>query len=90
MLYEGLRWANVALSVCAAAAVIMIVSSRWEGLTFRWRRVGLSSCLVLLVIAYGSGEAASQHVPAGLRVGMMLVALSVLVGSLVWHFNEDG
>jgi hypothetical protein len=86
---EWMRWANVVLSGAALAVLVATMTARWDTLTARIKRIGVSSCTVLLVIAYGSGEAASQHVPAGLRVGMMLVALSALVGSLLWHFNED-
>ena len=85
---DWLRLANVVLAGGSLFVLILTLLRRWDTLSPRIRRIGVSCGLVLFVIAYGSGEAASKDVPPGMRVGMMLVALSALVASLLWHFDE--
>lgn len=85
---DALRWANVVLAGASLAVLIVTLMRRWGAITARDRRIGTSCALVLFVIAYGSGEAASQEVPLGLRVVLMFLALSCLAASLLWHFEE--
>lgn len=88
-LAELARWTNVLLSAAAAAIVIAGTVYRWESLPRHEQRVRPWLGMLLLTIAYGSGEAAAQDAPVGLRVFFGVVSLLGLVVSLLMGFRED-
>lgn len=88
-LSEALRWANVLLAFLSLAAMTAIIVRRWDSLPRRLRRVAIGVCMLLATVAYGSGEAARQDAPLGLRVVMAFVSLAVLAWAVLWPFDED-
>lgn len=86
---EILRWLNVALACISFATLVATLVRRWHKLSGRIRRIGLAFSGVLATVAYGSGEAAQQDVPPGVRVVMASVSLLALVIALLWRFDED-
>lgn len=89
LLAEAARWTNVTLSALAAVIVIAGTVYRWESLPRHEQRVRPWLGALLLTIAYGSGEAAAQDAPIGLRVFFGVVSLFGLVISLLMGFRED-
>lgn len=87
-MWDVLRWLNVFMAAGAASLLMASTIRRWEGLSPRVQRITVWFIVILLVIAYGSGEAAAQNAPEGLRVIMMLLALAGLIGTLLYRFNE--
>jgi hypothetical protein len=86
---EAIRWVNVVLAFASLAVLVGTLTRRWDVLSHRIRRIGIAFCGVMAVIAYGSGEAASQDVPPGIRVVLMFLSLAGLVGALLWRFDEE-
>lgn len=86
---EILRWANVVLAFMSLTALVATIVRRWHLLPGRIRRIGIAMCMLLASIAYGSGEAARQDVPPGVRVVMAFLSLAVLAWALLWRFDED-
>lgn len=87
---DALRIANVVLSVIAVVTLMAVGIGCRDELTVRERRIGPWFTAILVVIAYGSGEAA--HGPAvdpGLRVGGMLVSLLGLVVAIILVLHTE-
>jgi len=81
MLDEVLRGINVVLSMAAAAGLIAAyIRNHVRGLH---RTEDPWVILLMLFAAYGSGEAATQDAPLGVRVFLWLVGSAGLVLALV-------
>lgn len=79
-----LRWLNALLAVAAAMALLATTIDHWDELSTRMRRICCWFCVVMAVGAYGSGEAAAQGAPFGIRVFLFMISASGLLGALVW------
>lgn len=86
---EFLRWANVVLAFMSLSVLVTTLIRRWHLLSPRIRRIGVAFCVLLATVSYGSGEAARQDVPPGVRVFMATASLVGLVIALLWRFDED-
>lgn len=86
---EIARWANATLACASAAVMIATVMRRWEQLTPRIRRIGCWVVVLLIVAAYGSGEAAAESAPVGARVALGMVSLTGLLASMLYRFHDD-
>lgn len=85
---EFLRIANVVLSVAAVSVLIASSVLRLEVLTSNEKRVLPWLTVILLVIAYGSGEAAAQNAPIGYRVLLMALALAGFLGAMIFGLRD--
>lgn len=87
--WDLMRWGNVALASISVALLTATTIRRWDLLPKRIRRISVWFILILAVTAYGSGEAATQEVPPGYRVLLMLLALAGLIVTILYRFNDD-
>lgn len=85
---EAVRALNVALSVVAAAGMLLRLNDTWDVRT-RGFRVTMAGVVGLLaVVAYGSSEAYAAALPTGERTPLVsLACLTVLVG--LWISRHD-
>lgn len=87
-MWDWLRWANIALSGLVVVLLTMGAVARWDHMPRRFKRMTPWVIFTYVIIAYGSGEALSQDVDPGLRVGLMLLNLCGLVVALVWRMGD--
>lgn len=88
-MWAGTRWLSACLSMTAAALLIASYMWRVERMTLRLRRIARWFIVLLLVITYGCGEAASSSVDGGLRVLLLPLALGGLVASILIGFRSE-
>lgn len=84
-----IRWTSACLSMTAAALLIASYMWRVNTMSARLKRIVPWFIVLLLVITYGCGEAASAHAEGGLRVVLLPLALAGLVGSMLIGFGSD-
>lgn len=87
--WDFLRWANVILAAGVVTALTAESHAYWHRLTLREKRSRPWIICVFACIAYGSGEAATQEVPPGVRVVWMVLALSGLVIALTHRIDDE-
>lgn len=89
MIADWMRWLNVIL---AGLDVLLLVAgsiARWDHMPARLRRIVPWVIATYVVIAYGSGEAARQDTPAGVRVALTACVLSGLMVALLYRIGDD-
>lgn len=89
MIPDWLRWANVALAGLVVMLLVMGTIARWRVMPGRLRRIVPWIICTYVVLAYGSGEAARQDTPPGVRVALTACVLSGLVVALLYRIGED-
>lgn len=85
---EMLRWFNVAAAFAACVYWTASLIHQWPFMTNRARRLSICVDALLVVVAYGSGEAADQNAPMGVRVFLAAVVLTALVLVLAVDFRD--
>lgn len=90
-LWDVLRWFNVAASCLVVILLTAGTIKRWHVMPARFRRMAPWIIATYAVIAYGSGEVASSptHVPPGIRVALMTLALIGLLIACLYGFDDD-
>ena len=86
---DWLRWANVVLAMIAVALLVTGSIARWSVMPKRIRRIVPWVIATYVVLAYGSGEAARQDTPAGVRVAMTTCVLLGLIVALMFRIGDD-
>jgi hypothetical protein len=86
---DVLRLVNVGLAMIVVVLLIAGSIHRWQVMPKRIRRVVPWIVATYVVIAYGSGEAASENTPAGVRVAMLACVLCGLVVALSYRIDND-
>lgn len=87
--WTAIRWTSACLSMTAAALLIASYMWRVNTMSARLRRIVPWFIVLLVVITYGCGEAASSHVDGGVRVVLLPLALLGLVGSMLIGFRSE-
>jgi hypothetical protein len=89
MTWDLLRWVNVVLATAVVAMLVAGSIHRWPTMPARIRRIVPWTIATYVVIAYGSGEAAHQDTPAGVRVVLMMCVLAGAVVALAYRIDDD-
>jgi len=88
-MWDILRWLNVLLAMFVVAAMVAGSMARWHVMPKRLKRIIPWVVMTYVVIAYGSGEAARQDTPPGVRIALMLCTLAGLLVALLWRIDDD-
>lgn len=84
------RVVNAVLSSIVVMVMIMGLMRHWDEMPRKVRHIGPWVIGTYVIIAYGSGSLAAEpgDIPAGYRVGLMMLNLTGLLIVLLWHFDE--
>lgn len=85
--FELVRWVNVVLSGLVVVLLIAGSWARWPVMPPRFKRIAPWVIATYVVLAYGSGEAAQQGAPVGVRVALFAVTLMGLVIALLYRID---
>lgn len=86
---DWMRMANVVLAMVDVTLMLMGTIAHWDLMPLRVKRIAPWVTALLLVIAYGSGEAAHQNTAPGLRVVLMACVLLGLMIALLYRIGDD-
>lgn len=86
---DWLRWVNVCLAMVDVMLLIAGSIARWKAMPRRFKRIVPWVIATYVVLAYGSGEAARQETPAGVRVALTACVLSGLMVALLYRIGDD-
>lgn len=89
MIVTWFRWGSSLLAMVACFLMGYNLAHRWEILSPRLRRLGVSVGALLRTTAYGYWEAARDRAPFGWRVVLVAVAVLGVLVSLLWGKDED-
>lgn len=86
---DYVRWFNVALSSLVVALLIAGAVTRWDVMPKRFKRISPWVIATYVIIAYGSGEAATSDTPPGFRVFLLALTLTGLVIALLYRIDDE-
>lgn len=86
---EWIRVVNVALAALVVMVLIAGAIRHWHQFTPRLQRITPWVVATYVVLAYGSGEAAKQGTPPGIRVALTACVLMGLLIALTYRFTDD-
>lgn len=84
---EVVRVANALMAGGCVAVWTANTIHAWRAWTWHHRRVSLAVSALLLVLAYGNGQAATEDVPLYGRTVLLGISLACLLGALLWGRN---
>lgn len=87
--WDIVRWFNVALSSVVVALLIAGAVARWDVMPKRFRRITPWVVSTYVIIAYGSGEAATSSTSPGYRVLLLALTLIGLVIALLYRIGDE-
>lgn len=87
--WDIVRWINVALSSLVVALLIAGSVTRWNVMPQRFKRIAPWVIATYVIIAYGSGEAATSNTSPGFRVILLALALIGLVIALLYRIGDE-
>ncbi len=87
--WDVVRWVNVALAMTTVALLIAGAVFRWQVMPKRFQRITPWVIGTYVVIAYGSGEAATMDARPGLRVALVTLNLIGLVIALLYRIGDE-
>jgi len=87
--FAWLRIANIIAAMLAMTIMGISFALRRKRTPRRYRRLAACLYLLLLVIAYASGRAASLGAPVREHVFFLLMSLLILAMSMFWHPKGD-
>jgi hypothetical protein len=86
---DWLRLANAVLAMIDVALILAGSIAHWHLMPRRVKQIAPWVTALLLVVAYGSGEAAHQDTPSGIRVALMACVLLGLMVALLYRIGDD-
>jgi hypothetical protein len=86
---DSIRWINVVLSSLVVALLIAGAWLRWDSMPRRFRRITPWVICTYVILAYGSGEAATSDASPGIRVSLLLLDLIGLVIALLYRIGDE-
>lgn len=87
--WDMVRWFNVVLSSVVVALLIAGSVMRWDVMPKRFRRITPWVISTYVIIAYGSGEAATSNTSPGYRVLLLALTLIGLVIALLYRIGDE-
>lgn len=84
-----IRWLNVALAMAVVVLLVTGAVYRWHAMPKRFQRITPWVIGTYVIIAYGSGEAATADAPPGLRVSLLALDLIGLVIALLYRIGDE-
>lgn len=86
--FEWLRVVNVTLSIMAAGAFFVRINEVWSTQTRGGRALRLGLFVLLLTVAFASGESYVQNAPAGWRTPLVTLSCLLVLRGL-WMTRRD-
>lgn len=86
---DTLRWINVFLSSMVVALLIAGAWLRWDTMPRRFKRITPWVICTYVILAYGSGEAATSDASPGLRVSLLVLDLIGLIIALLYRIGDE-